>query len=286
MKDRQISDDRLVALADGELSTADAATLHGRIGADPELAERYALFVETRALLTPIYKVAQERDADDGGLDRLASAIRTADAARSSPPGRPPFTVVEGGADAAARREEAVAPRRIIQPWFRAPALAASLALAVGGVLGYAAGHRGAAGDPGGGIAAVAGAPGAEIALASALERSGSGERLAWSDAATNLKGAVSVISTHRLKDGRICREHETSVDGQADRAVGLSCRGTNGRWRTEIVARNAESGSDYGTASGANMVENALEGMGSEGAASAAEERRLLSSGWIKATP
>lgn len=47
----EVSDDMLMALADGELPETDAARLHERITADPALAARYAVFVDTRSLL-------------------------------------------------------------------------------------------------------------------------------------------------------------------------------------------------------------------------------------------
>ncbi len=47
----EVSDEMLMALADGELSAPDAQVLRQRIQSDPELAARYADFVETRALL-------------------------------------------------------------------------------------------------------------------------------------------------------------------------------------------------------------------------------------------
>jgi hypothetical protein len=47
----EVSDDMLMALADGELTGRDAQALHQRIHADPDLALRYAGFVETRAVL-------------------------------------------------------------------------------------------------------------------------------------------------------------------------------------------------------------------------------------------
>ncbi|MGO4664712.1 anti-sigma factor family protein [Bosea sp. 2RAB26] len=46
-----VSDEMLLALADGELEKATADALHARVMAEPELAERFALFVESRALL-------------------------------------------------------------------------------------------------------------------------------------------------------------------------------------------------------------------------------------------
>ncbi|MFZ0097531.1 MAG: hypothetical protein WAK98_03535 [Gemmobacter sp.] len=46
-----VSDEMLMALADGELDAGLAAQLRDRIAADPALAARHALFVETRAAL-------------------------------------------------------------------------------------------------------------------------------------------------------------------------------------------------------------------------------------------
>ncbi|MDO8882642.1 anti-sigma factor [Pseudotabrizicola sp.] len=47
----EVSDDMLMALADGELPETDARTLRQRIEADADLAARYAIFAETRAML-------------------------------------------------------------------------------------------------------------------------------------------------------------------------------------------------------------------------------------------
>lgn len=151
----------------------------------------------------------------------------------------------------------------------------------VGGALGYAVGQRGAA-EGTAGIVAVGDAPGAEAALLAALEGSRSAERVAWTDAGSGLKGAVAVISSHRLGDGRICREYEATVDGRDAKAVGLGCRGEDGRWRTEILAR-AAGGGGYGVASGAGVVEGALADLGG-GPLSETEEQALLSRRWSPA--
>lgn len=47
----EVSDEMLMALADGELNDRDAQSLYRRMNADPDLAARYADFVETRALM-------------------------------------------------------------------------------------------------------------------------------------------------------------------------------------------------------------------------------------------
>lgn len=52
-----VSDDMLMALADGELDAGLAAQLRDRIAADPALAKRHALFVDTRAALQAAFPV-------------------------------------------------------------------------------------------------------------------------------------------------------------------------------------------------------------------------------------
>jgi hypothetical protein len=47
----EVSDEMLMALADGELDSAQAAALRARIARDPELAQRLAVFTETAAAL-------------------------------------------------------------------------------------------------------------------------------------------------------------------------------------------------------------------------------------------
>ena len=101
----EVSDEMLMALADGELTETDAGRLHRRIQADPDLAARYADFVETRALL-------QDAFPPEPVPDRLIAAV------------------LQGGA-----AQDNVVPFRqrilVVRGW--GMALAASLVLAVGG---------------------------------------------------------------------------------------------------------------------------------------------------------
>ncbi|MFC3694356.1 hypothetical protein ACFOWB_19195 [Chenggangzhangella methanolivorans] len=276
MNGHEISDERLAALADGELPEAEAASLRARIVEDVDLAERYALFVETRELLAP----EPSAEADEG-LDRLAAALRGASAAEQ-PAAPRRFGVIEGGGASQPAAAPASAPAARPAPRFRvaAPALAACLALAVGGALGFSVGRSGTTTGTAGGIAAISGAPAADVALASALEKTPSGERLAWTDDGAKLKGAVSVVSTHRLGDGRLCREYEISVEGRDGAVVGLGCRAPAGGWTTEALARSA-GGSDYATASGASVIEGAIERLGGEGALPQDDEKGLIAGGW-----
>jgi hypothetical protein len=112
------SDAMLMALADGELSPQDAAPLLARVAADPAMAERFEVFVTTRALM---------RDAYDAGPvpDRLVNAILAAPA--EAAPNVVAFPT---------RKARLLAPM----------ALAASLVLAVG--VGSFMGARGPASLP------------------------------------------------------------------------------------------------------------------------------------------
>jgi len=67
-RSNEVSDDMLMALADGELNQIDAQRLHRVIAADPDLAARYADFVKTRQLLQDAYQT-------EPAPDRLVTAV-------------------------------------------------------------------------------------------------------------------------------------------------------------------------------------------------------------------
>lgn len=282
--DDGIEDDMLMALADGELPHEQAMGLRARIARDSALAERFALFVETRALLGAAAAVADA--GDDPAVARLAAAIRSADG-RARAPSAPErrFRVVEGGASAAPPATAATTTaRRPVMRWqFAAPALAASLALVVGGLLGYGVGRQGGGPTETGSVVALANAPAAAAAAARALDGSASSQTVAWTDAGSGLTGAVAVLSSHKVGGDRFCREYAISVDGRTERAIALGCRDAGGAWRTELVAR-AAGGDGYAKASGETIAETALTELGSAGAMSGDEEAALIKRGWSNA--
>lgn len=55
---QEVSDEMLMALADGELDAATAVQLMARVQADPALAARYGIFAETRALLAEAWETS------------------------------------------------------------------------------------------------------------------------------------------------------------------------------------------------------------------------------------
>lgn len=101
----EVSDEMLMALADGELNGAEAEHLRTRVHSNPELAARYAVFTQTRTLL-------QSAFPGEPVPDRLVASV------------------LQGGG-----AQEKIAP--FPTPALAAPAwsmaLAASLVLAIGG---------------------------------------------------------------------------------------------------------------------------------------------------------
>jgi anti-sigma factor RsiW len=275
-----ISDERLMALADGELGGEEAKQLRARFACDHELAARFALFVETRALVQESTSGAPSKVSDP--LAEVVMAMDRAMVARA--PGelgesRPRLGVIEGGAAVRDYRLGATARRPGATVWWRLPA-AAALMFILGNVTGYFL-------TPSmlpGGVPPTAGIlvmPGAQEALNRALTGAASGQEVVWSDQSSGLSGRVLVVSTHRLDDSTVCREYQISTRNQDHGTiVGASCR-RDGRWRTEIALAAEDAGSGYTPASGMAAVEDYLTGRGSSGPLAAKDERILIDRRW-----
>jgi anti-sigma factor RsiW len=250
----QVPDDILMALADGELDAAEAAALRARIATDPELAERFASFVETRALLEPTDRA--EREAVPPHL--IAGVLRAVAEAGAAP-------VVAHTAPLAAAKS--TAPARVSFAARFAVPLAASIALVLGGVAGYAlrpvpeAGTRSAA------------LPAPLLALVQ-TQPSGTRHSVALEPGAS---ATVTIEATYAMEDGDVCREVSILGGGaQAVRETRLVCRRA-GEWRTRLVVVD-NAGDGFRPASAAHdTVEHHLEGMGAKGRVSGDAERTLL---------
>jgi hypothetical protein len=273
-----IADTKLMALADGELSERDARVMRDRIASDPMLAARFAVFVETRALVRPTTRAPAEQ-----APKRLMAAIASADAAlhreanTQGDIGRPQraFAGEKGPISAPGR----VAPRAPRKTLWQLP-LAASVVFTLGGLGGYFI----ASNDPDRSLAtaqAILAVPAAHSTLTQALDRLPSGRELRWFDRSAGLSGRIVILSTHKLSDATFCREYEIAYEGRNKGAVvGASCR-RDGRWHTEIVASKPDENSGYAPASGATAVDQYLANLGSSGAISAEDEKARLTQGW-----
>jgi hypothetical protein len=265
-----VTDETLMSLADGELPAAQSAQLRQRIERDPVLAARFALFAETRAL-------AQEEPAQGAasGADPLARRIlelaARIDAERT--PAEPPRLRVLTAEAPPPTVGRAASARPRPARW--GLALAASIVLAIGAVGGHLATRMvGAEGSP---VALAVPVPPAELQLA--LDTMRSDERHAWSGSGG---GALTLLATHRIAGGAICREFDVVTRAQADIAVlAVACR-LDGRWETRLAIARPVGGASFTPASGPGAAaEHYLAEIGSTGALGNEEERALIRDRW-----
>ncbi|MCU0984915.1 MAG: hypothetical protein MUC89_08225 [Acetobacteraceae bacterium] len=237
--DDRVTDEMLVALADGELPPEEARRLEAAVAADPALAAR----LDALAAAGHAARRAFEDVAAEPVPDRLVAAVLAADATAA--------TALPSAANAPGRR----------RAW---PAIAASL------VLGLALGHLTAPLSDRGDTRLAALPPG----IIAALMTGASGDRVE-----TRGVPAVTVLSTHRLADGTICRGIDIAG---GEPASALACR-DGGSWRlVALVTRRAEAGTAYRPASGLDpALQEVLDARGAGPALTEAEEAALRARGW-----
>jgi anti-sigma factor ChrR (cupin superfamily) len=217
-----MSDETLMAYADGELDAATRVRVEAAMQEDPEIGKRVA---RHRALRETM------RGAFSGVLgepvpDRLIQAARGQTAATRAQTAAPQSAVVDLSlAREAARRKKSAAPRR-----WQPAAMAASLLLGLG--LGFLAWHGpgGALIQPGSGGGLVA-----RAALADALTRQLSDDRSPEHVAVTGL--------SFRDKSGDYCRTF--SLAGPAA-SSGLACH-EGADWRIKALAQSAQVAANSG---------------------------------------
>jgi anti-sigma factor RsiW len=242
-----ITDETLMAYADGVLDAEEAREVERAMAADEALAARVAALADARRAVKAAH--AAPEPVPEALLKRV-QALAEADAARRSAVAA--GTVV----DLSARRRPA--------PLWKLP-LAASVALAAGGLAGWFAAQQ--AGAPAGiGIAGLD-----DPAIVRALGEAASGERVALPGGAE-----LAAIATFRDGDGTLCREFEYDRD-RTGTIVAVACRGQDG-WdvRLAVAAPAAEDGG-YAPASSLDTLEAFLAATGAGAALSPEEERAAL---------
>jgi hypothetical protein len=209
-----ISDETLMAYADGELDAATRASVEAAMQEDPEIRKRLARHRALRETMRGAFSAV----LDEPVPDRLIQAARGQTAA-------PISAVVDLSlAREAARPKNRTAPRR-----WQPAAMAASLLLGLG--LGFLAWHgSGGLIQPGSGGGLIARAALAE-ALSSQLSDDRAPDRV-----------AVAGLS-FRDKSGDYCRTF--SLSG-SDASLGLACReGTD--WRVKALAQALQPAANSG---------------------------------------
>jgi hypothetical protein len=210
-----ISNETLMAYADGELDAAARANVEAAMLQDPEIAERVARHRALRETMRGAFSAVLNEPVPD----RLIEAARGQSAA-------PRSAVADlSVARETARRRNSAAPRG-----WQPAAMAASLLLGLG--LGFLAWHgpRGALIRPGVDGGLVAGAT-----LAEALSTQLSDDRSAQRVAVTGL--------SFRDKSGNYCRTF--SLTG-TDASSGLACR-EGADWRIEALAQSPRAAANSG---------------------------------------
>jgi hypothetical protein len=224
-----ISDDTLMAYADGELDAATRADIEAAMREDPEIGKRIARHRALREAMRGAFATV----LDEPVPERLVAAARGQSAA-------PKAAVVDLSLARAAARHRVSAAAR-----WQPAALAASLLLGVG--LGYLAWHGPRALiQPGSGGGLVAGA-----ALAQALSTQLSADRVSGDPAS----GVTITGLSFRNKSGDYCRTF--SLTG-SDANSGLACREGND-WRIKALAQAPHAAANSGNFRTAGAADSPL---------------------------
>jgi anti-sigma factor ChrR (cupin superfamily) len=209
-----ISEETLMAYADGELDAAARASVEAAMREDPEIRKRVARHRALREAMQGAFSAVLKEPVPE----RLLEAAR-------GQPAAPKSTVVNLPLAREAARNHSASPRR-----WQPAAMAASLLLGL--ALGFLAWHgsRGALIQTAADGGLIAGATLAE-ALSTQLSDDRSAERV-----------AVTGLS-FRNKSGDYCRTFSLT---QSDASSGLACReGTD--WRIKALAQSPRTAADSG---------------------------------------
>jgi hypothetical protein len=218
-----LSDEVLMAYADGLLDPAERIDVEASIREHPEYQRMIEKF---RATLKPVHQAFEE--AMDSGHLELAARIQRQEV--------PATTSVRNGRTIAPNHAQSRASS--IASYFPWPAaLAASLALLVGGGLGWFM-HSSPPRDQTAAdlITFGDGSLQAEGALAQLLETARSGAVLSVRDVHGRAWQLKTIFSFRSMADVP-CRRYELS-NGATERFAGYACRDSHGRWHIEAHAR------------------------------------------------
>lgn len=244
MSQEAISDEILMAYADGELDRETARAVEAAVGSDTRVADRLARFTATREALVEVGCVRPSEPVPEDLMARVRATLE-ADAEQ---------TVVDF-------------PRRSDRRWQPA-ALAACLALAVGVGAGFFAARSGT-GNPGALQTDLLRGAGLDLAL-SGLP-SGETREL---DA-----GSITLIASFEDDQGNFCREFELEALEGGRRIVSVACHAQGG-WDTRLaIVTNAANGDSYVPASSFDTLEAYFQAIGAGPALSIEEENQALGS-------
>lgn len=247
MSKDDFDDETLMAFADGELDEAQSLALEAALASDEALAERLAVFLDSRRLVGDALKPLIDEPVPEA---LLASVRKMAEEAQRQDTTAPQDNVV---AFRPKPRRETTQPTT--RRWFLA--MAGSLVAVVTGVIGFTLGRV----DP------AATDAGAEIAAA--LDREASGQ-----DVTLGVSGAtLRMVATFRDERGEICREYE--LKQSTNSTLTIACR-QNDVWTTRLALTTPEA-EGYVPASSQETIDAYLASIQAGAPLSAEEEREAL---------
>jgi hypothetical protein len=243
---RVISDEMLMAFADGELAPQEQGEIEVALAEDEALAERLAVFMDTRHTLAATMKPLIDEPVPAALTAAIATARQTQAATPQAAETVVPLRPRPSSSPAARSPGSAIA-----SPW--GMALAASFVGVVVGLGGFLLGQStGVAPD------------GANLALNEALESLPSGGDRALSEAES-----LHMIASFRDAEGHLCREYERKAADAVTTAV--ACHGPAG-WQTRFALTNPVA-EGYVPASTTDTLDAFLSGIGAGAPLSPEEE-------------
>ena len=266
----QLSDETLLAYADGALDSQEAAEVARLLSEDQEARERLRQLELGGRLARDAFTEDLQEPVPDRLADLLLGDEGEADAAEEPEP----QPAERDGEVLSFRRKRA--PRGALGSW--AMPLAASVALAVG-LAGGVFGERilGGGGAPAATASLAAGPVPADSALHAALQSKASYEEVGRGDS------RVTPLLSFRDRQGRYCREYQVVAGTEA--AGGIACREA-GTWvATAVVAFPGQSGGDITTASGpaADLLSTVLEQEIEGAPLDPEQEKAAIAAGWSR---
>ncbi|MCR9122782.1 MAG: anti-sigma factor [Phyllobacteriaceae bacterium] len=256
--EQKFSDTALMAYADGELDAEERAEIARAVERDEALAARLAVFTRTRQAASDAFEPLLDAPVPDALASSIAQMVERHETAAAS-------SATEAAADDKSNVIAFDRDARRTSAWRFDLAMAASIALVAGGVIGYLASGWGGASQPSGMVTANLDNPG----LPAALRTVPSGEE-------TELgSDRFRAIASFRDEAGHLCREFE--LDGaDASTLVSVACQ-TDGQWRVRFTVAAAGADDGYAPASSLEALDAYLSAIGAGEPLSADDERAML---------
>ena len=274
-----ISDEVLMAFADGALPRAEHDKIAARIAGEPHLQARLQPFEVTRVALPELFNDVFAGPIPEHIMKTVLHAP-IATATRLSP---------KSSSDGLIARALEAIGETLFPSGLRLPQSLALTALVVSaGAAGWIATHSNIpASAPHSGAADLALIDSTMVAngtFAAALENVHS---LAFGTKLQN--GQAAPVLTFVAKDGRFCRQYEM-VSATGKNFAGFACRQSNGTWgiqmHTEVAKNSADPAAgphESADGGGVPAIEAAIDKICDGGRLETAEETKAIANGWTR---